>query len=441
MRTDIDEKWRRQFQEKTDSFEKHAPEVSWEKLDKALAARRHRNIIMVWGKRIAATAAMTIATIGIGHLAIQALYEPADTHPSAYSAKTQPRGEGGEKQTMQTDLLAERETYGTEETHQVISAIRKEGREKKDIILAEERRIKENINAETTEMLSEKHGEGTREVPNTGKEAEKVRRGDDRNSEDQSTTTGKDFRQTTNGFIDFSDIKRKDPSRNEGRLMAAVYMNTTAAADNKKAGGNGMQSSATARLPYGPVAEEFTHGSLEMLEKSEPRKAEYHHDFPIKIGGGMSYGLGNSWSVTTGLTYSRLRSTYHYSVGQESGTGRQTLHYLGIPLGIRYNIIDGNGIKLYAIMGGEMQKLVYGKSSEVANGADNRKEKREREKGWQSSINAAIGLEYLLASGIGLYAEPGISHYFKNGSHIENYYKDKPTNVSLNIGIRLNVGE
>ena len=35
------------------------------------------------------------------------------------------------------------------------------------------------------------------------------------------------------------------------------------------------------------------------------------------------------------------------------------------------------------------------------------------------------------------YIEPGIKYYFDNGSNIRNYFKYRPTNFNLQIGIRL----
>jgi len=55
----------------------------------------------------------------------------------------------------------------------------------------------------------------------------------------------------------------------------------------------------------------------------------------------------------------------------------------------------------------------------------------------QWSVNAAVGLEYRLTKQFHLYAEPGVSHYFNNGSDLQNSYKDKPTGFQLQIGVRI----
>jgi len=35
-----------------------------------------------------------------------------------------------------------------------------------------------------------------------------------------------------------------------------------------------------------------------------------------------------------------------------------------------------------------------------------------------------------------VYAEPGLSYYINNGSQTKNFYKDKPWNFNINVGLR-----
>lgn len=51
------------------------------------------------------------------------------------------------------------------------------------------------------------------------------------------------------------------------------------------------------------------------------------------------------------------------------------------------------------------------------------------------------GGEIRIVKGLSVYAEPGLSYYFDNGSSIRNIYKDKPLNFSLNLGMRWTVGD
>ena len=87
-----------------------------------------------------------------------------------------------------------------------------------------------------------------------------------------------------------------------------------------------------------------------------------------------------------------------------------------------------------------MQKLVSGKATmDGVNILDNNKIQDVKEGGMQWSLNAAVGAEYNFMHNLGLYVEPGVSHYIDNHSSVENFYKYKPTNFSLNVGLRLGI--
>ena len=65
-------------------------------------------------------------------------------------------------------------------------------------------------------------------------------------------------------------------------------------------------------------------------------KAEYEK--PFTLGLSASIGLNDHWSILTGLEYTRLRSTH--SIGQDTLyiKNQQTIHYLGVPLGLSYTV-------------------------------------------------------------------------------------------------------
>ena len=59
----------------------------------------------------------------------------------------------------------------------------------------------------------------------------------------------------------------------------------------------------------------------------------------------------------------------------------------------------------------------------------------------QWSVNSSLGLQYDITPRLSLYAEPGINYHFDNGSTVRNFFKDKPTNLKLQIGVRLNLNK
>ena len=55
----------------------------------------------------------------------------------------------------------------------------------------------------------------------------------------------------------------------------------------------------------------------------------------------------------------------------------------------------------------------------------------------QWSLNGSLGLQYDVVPQLGLYVEPGVSWYPDNGSLLRNYFKDKPLNFNVQMGLRL----
>jgi hypothetical protein len=54
----------------------------------------------------------------------------------------------------------------------------------------------------------------------------------------------------------------------------------------------------------------------------------------------------------------------------------------------------------------------------------------------QWSIGSSLGVQYNILPQLGVYAEPGIRYYFNNGSDVSNFFKDKPTDFHLELGLR-----
>lgn len=163
------------------------------------------------------------------------------------------------------------------------------------------------------------------------------------------------------------------------------------------------------------------------------KRIKYHQ--PIKFGISIRKKLNNKWGIQTGITYTHL-SSESTSGHDEQNTSEQKLDYIGIPVSVSYTIIKGKHYQIYAIAGAEAEKLVGGK--ERKNGVPDKKIKESRP---QFSINGAIGAEYNITKETGVYIEPGISHYINNGSNIDNIYKAKPNNFSLNIGFRVHLNK
>ena len=174
---------------------------------------------------------------------------------------------------------------------------------------------------------------------------------------------------------------------------------------------------------------------------------EYSHKIPVKVGLIARYNITGRLGVETGLTYSILSSSVkigNSETGKNWSTGSQTLHYLGIPLNISFNILNSRYVNVYVTGGGMMEKSISGsiKTDEYVDGKfDRTLTTNISPKGLQWSVNAAAGIQANILPQLGFFVEPGVSHHFKNGSRVRSIYTDKPTDFSLGFGLRYSFGK
>ena len=174
---------------------------------------------------------------------------------------------------------------------------------------------------------------------------------------------------------------------------------------------------------------------------------EYSHKIPVKVGLTVRYNITGRLGVETGLTYSILSSsvkTGNSETGNNWSTGSQTLHYLGIPLNISFDILNSRYVNIYITGGGMMEKSISGniKTDEYVDGKFARTlTAKISPKGLQWSVNAAAGVQANILPRLGVFVEPGVSHHFKNGSRVRSIYTDKPTDFSLGFGLRYSFGK
>ena len=162
----------------------------------------------------------------------------------------------------------------------------------------------------------------------------------------------------------------------------------------------------------------------------EERQKHYQ---PIAFGLSVSYPLLQNLSLSTGITYTRLRSDFTSIINGSSISQKQTLHYLGIPLSAQYRLFHYRGLNVYLSGGAEAD---YNIKAHLASEGVTQHLNRDR---WQFSVQGGVGLQYDILPQLGLYAEPGVKYYFDNGSRMRNFFKDQPTSFNLQFGLRLNI--
>ncbi len=156
-----------------------------------------------------------------------------------------------------------------------------------------------------------------------------------------------------------------------------------------------------------------------------------HHQQPLSFGLSVALPLSQRLSLNTGIVYTRLRSDFTQLMRGQQLQQRQVLHYVGVPLNACFSWLSHSGFSTYLAAGIEADWNV---SARMQTEGVNQHLGRDR---MQWSVGGSLGLQYNLTPHISIYAEPGLRHYFDNGSNVVNYFKDKPTALSLQAGLRL----
>lgn len=168
------------------------------------------------------------------------------------------------------------------------------------------------------------------------------------------------------------------------------------------------------------------------LQKSPQGKAKHHA--PVSVGMQIAFGVTPRLSLSTGVVYTRTSSDFYPYAPNNDYNVHQVLHYVGIPVGLNYELWRSGGFHAYVMAGAEAAYNVKNDTDE--DGTRKQDAKRDRV---QFSGKASLGAQYDISPSVGLYIEPGAKYYFDNGSDIENTFKDKKLNFNLQFGLRFNL--
>lgn len=183
---------------------------------------------------------------------------------------------------------------------------------------------------------------------------------------------------------------------------------------------------------------------MNTINRDIETKTEYEHHLPIRIGLSVAYALTDRLSISSGLTYTRLSSDIKDASRESKYIGEQRLHYVGIPVNVSYKVASSRWISLYGTAGVLAEKCVSGTTDEgyVENNTMKYTNTHDiSSKPLQMSVNAGVGIQFDIIDNVGIYAEPGLSYYFDDGSALQTIYKEKPLNFNLNVGVRFKLSK
>lgn len=183
---------------------------------------------------------------------------------------------------------------------------------------------------------------------------------------------------------------------------------------------------------------------MNTINRDIETKTEYDHHLPIRIGLSVAYALTGRLSISSGLTYTRLSSDIKDASRESKYIGEQRLHYVGIPVNVSYKVASSRWISLYGTAGVLAEKCVSGTTDEWYAENNTMKYTNTQDissKPLQMSVNAGVGIQFDFIDNVGIYAEPGLSYYFDDGSALQTIYKEKPLNFNLNVGVRFKLSK
>lgn len=170
-----------------------------------------------------------------------------------------------------------------------------------------------------------------------------------------------------------------------------------------------------------------------------PQEAKLKHSMPASVGVGVSLPLTNKLAFETGVVYNYLHSASNQEQAMSTYSKERHLHYIGIPVGLSYNILDRNAFDLYAHSSFMLERGVSGRDFVLMDGVKTMETKIEYE-GIQPSVDLSVGAMFTVGN-IGLYAQPGLSYYFGTASQPANYRTENPISLSLRVGMKFLFGE
>lgn len=182
---------------------------------------------------------------------------------------------------------------------------------------------------------------------------------------------------------------------------------------------------------------------VNMLSNNRSSSFEAKHGAPVRTGVTLAWELTRHLSLSTGLNWTSLTSTFEESTAATNNRIRQNLGYLGIPLRLEVGFEPVNRLRLYAGAGGMVEKGLLASAKTESYIGDHLEDvvKSHPETGgllW--SLGASAGAEFRFNQTFGLYVAPGIEYHFDNGADVSSAYTEKPLHWNLSMGVRFNFG-
>lgn len=419
------EAWIKQLRDRLADHEVAAPEDLWADIEAKLAqqaAPKRPRIVPLWGRWAAAAAVLAGVIMGGGYL-----MQEAENEQMAVS--------DGAGQMAEVQKADEIQTISETETTEN-SAVMKSQQfvaQLKQVASAVEEMVKPMATSEDQPVVAQEPSAENQLVELVDQQA--TEQPAEPQTSNQQPTTKKQL-PTEDDVIRELDRKIAETSKQRQSHAGLGLYASNGFGNQLNSNGVVMNPEMAANYSMDNYKSSGTRGEGEVIYLADLGEEEKHYQ-PISFGLTTNIPVSPRFSIATGLVYTRLRSDFIKKMAGEELKTEQTLHYIGIPVSLQYQIWNYRFLKIYASAGGQADYNIKIQQKQSFNSLGNSDLDRDR---LQFSMQGAVGIQCDIIPLIGLYIEPGVKYYFKNGSDVRNYFKDKPTNFNLQVGLRLNLG-
>ncbi len=173
------------------------------------------------------------------------------------------------------------------------------------------------------------------------------------------------------------------------------------------------------------------------IENSIVENSASNYGIPVSFGAGVKMGFTERLSASIGVDYSFLSRSFSgtYTPSGSIPTVGEISHemrYIGVPVGVYYNLISKGNVGFYLFGLGEAEWCL-GNSYNIAGTVVS-----EKVSGTQFSAGGGFGVEFRLSPTLSLYADPAVRYYFDCG-HPNSIRSEKQLMLNFNAGLRFNL--
>jgi hypothetical protein len=164
------------------------------------------------------------------------------------------------------------------------------------------------------------------------------------------------------------------------------------------------------------------------------------HSQPITFGVLVHRSFSENWGMESGLLYTRLKSSSRTNLlNDEYSLYSSEVNYIGLPVSIRLNMIQGRRFGMYISQGAVIEKAIrvrYTTKMFVSEALKSTEQGLYMAEGVQVSSLTAIGFEYRFTKLLSLYAQPGLQVFFLNQTQPYNIRSSSAIWPSLQTGLK-----